>query len=211
LVLAGSDGEASVGHLAGQSLTSLIKNGLDDRQRIRGARGKRPALVNVSEEQVDAFLRQVELVTLVGEEREEIVCACIDDCARRDPGPFSTSMELPAIEVVAATAPRRLIPDPAGYFVVYPDGARQLLVVEHYDAHGALDCVIEGRVPADVSGTAIERGLLGRLDHAAYLGSELARAEQCLKSGERYVQDRAPGEIRPSPEAPACGCKTPCG
>lgn len=40
--------------------------------------------------------------------------------------------------------------------------------------------------------TAIERKLLTRLDHAAYLGRELARAEQALSSGETYVQDGAP-------------------
>ena len=40
--------------------------------------------------------------------------------------------------------------------------------------------------------TAIERGLLTRLDHAAYLGRELARAEHALSSGETYAQDAAP-------------------
>ena len=40
--------------------------------------------------------------------------------------------------------------------------------------------------------TAIERVLLTRLDHAAYLGRELARAEHALSSGEAYVQDAAP-------------------
>jgi tetrahydromethanopterin S-methyltransferase subunit A len=209
-VLAGPDGEASVGHLAGQSFVSLFENGLDEQNRIRGARGKRPKLVNVSREQVEAFLRQVEPVVLVGEERDEVVRACVDECARRDPGPLPSSPTLPAAEVVAARPPRRLIPDPAGYFVIYPDGARQLLVLEHYDVQGVLDCVIEGRVPADLSGTAIERGLLSRLDHAAYLGAELARAEQCLKTGLRYVQDRAPGEIESKAEAPKCGCKSGC-
>ena len=33
------------------------------------------------------------------------------------------------------------------------------------------------------------RGLVSRLDHAAYLGRELAKAEAALKSGKGYVQD----------------------
>jgi len=40
--------------------------------------------------------------------------------------------------------------------------------------------------------TAIEGGLLIRLDHAAYLGRELTRAEHALSSGETYAQDAAP-------------------
>jgi tetrahydromethanopterin S-methyltransferase subunit A len=50
--------------------------------------------------------------------------------------------------------------------------------------------------------TAIERNLISRLDHAAYLGRELARAEYALSSGEPYVQDAAPE----APPAPTCGC-----
>ena len=30
---------------------------------------------------------------------------------------------------------------------------------------------------------------LSRLDHALYLGRELQKAEHCLRSGERYIQD----------------------
>ena len=38
----------------------------------------------------------------------------------------------------------------------------------------------------------IEKGLVSRLDHAAYLGKELARADESLRSGDPYVQDAAP-------------------
>jgi tetrahydromethanopterin S-methyltransferase subunit A len=46
---------------------------------------------------------------------------------------------------------------------------------------------------------ATERRSRLRLDHAAYLGRELARAEHALSSGDEYVQDAAP-------EIGACGC-----
>ena len=34
-------------------------------------------------------------------------------------------------------------------------------------------------------------GLVSRLDHAAYLGGELAKAEVALRVGRDYVQDAA--------------------
>jgi dihydropteroate synthase len=32
-------------------------------------------------------------------------------------------------------------------------------------------------------------GLVSTLDHAAYLGSELAKAEVALRTGKEYIQD----------------------
>lgn len=57
LLLCGEDTRQAVGHLPGQSFESLFQNGLDERSRIIGARGRRPVLKNVSREEVDAFLR----------------------------------------------------------------------------------------------------------------------------------------------------------
>lgn len=47
LLLCGEDTQQPVGHLPGQSLECLFRNGLDDRGRITGARGRRPVLKNV--------------------------------------------------------------------------------------------------------------------------------------------------------------------
>jgi tetrahydromethanopterin S-methyltransferase subunit A len=69
----GEDTEQAVGHLPGQSLECLFRNGLNDRGRINGARGRRPVLKNVSRQEVRAFLNQVELVPLIGEQDEEIL------------------------------------------------------------------------------------------------------------------------------------------
>lgn len=82
-------------------------------------------------------------------------------------------------------------------------------MLEHYTNAGVLDCVIEGSSPAALYSQVIERKLISRLDHAAYLGRELARAEQSLKIRERFVQDRAPGaleQVAPIPVAGSCGC-----
>jgi tetrahydromethanopterin S-methyltransferase subunit A len=52
LILCGADTQQAIGHLPGQSLQSLFENGVDERRRIRGARGKRPVLKNVSIEEI---------------------------------------------------------------------------------------------------------------------------------------------------------------
>ena len=85
-----------------------------------------------------------------------------------------------------------MVSDPAGYFVIFIDRVRRLLNIGHYQNNGVLTTVIEGHSAAEVYTTAIERELLTRLDHAAYPGRELARAEHALSSGEAYVQDAAP-------------------
>jgi tetrahydromethanopterin S-methyltransferase subunit A len=108
---------------------------------------------------------------------------------------------------VQASEPERFTLDKGGYLVIYPDVRRKHLVLEHYTNPGVLDCVIEGKTPAALYSTAIERGLLKRLDHAAYLGRELARAEETLLSGRPYVQDRAPGETTTAENGNAsCDC-----
>ncbi len=195
LVLCGEDTRQAVGHLPGQSLAALFENGLDETGRIRGARGKRPVLKNVSHAEAEAFTRQVELVPIIGETDPDKVANAVLASAARDPGPFQGAPGAPDVPVVQAADPRRLVLDPAGFLVVYPD-ARRGLVLEHYRNDGVLDCVIEGATPGAVGATAVERGLVSRLDHAVYLGRELARAEESLRSGTPYVQDRAPGRPR---------------
>lgn len=208
LLLCGEDTRQTIGHLPGQSLASLFREGLDGRSRIIGARGKRPFLKNVSPQQVDAFLRQVELVSLIGEEREDVIAARARGCAAEARGPFIGAPADAAVETVRAAEPRRLVMDPAGFLVVYPDARGRRLVVEHYTTAGALDCVVEGTTPGAVTAAVLERNLVSRMDHAAYLGRELARAERSLAAGEPYVQDRAPGAIGAPEES--CGCTGAC-
>lgn len=99
--------------------------------------------------------------------------------------------------------PTRMVSDPAGYVVIFPDYARSLLSLEHYANNGILGIAIEGHTAAELYMTAIERNLISRLDHAAYLGRELARAEHALSSGKPFVQDAAPE----APQAPTCGVR----
>ena len=110
---------------------------------------------------------------------------------------------------------RQIELDPNGYFLIKVDLQAKELILEHYlnniDPKGrAIDpesgkpigCRTKSRnqpnniykgKSAKQLGIQISEGRgpypISRLDHAIYIGRELQRAEQCLISGERYIQD----------------------
>ena len=208
LILCGEDTQQSIGHLPGQSLHSLFENGIDGRGKIIGARGKRPYLKNLPAGHLKTFLAQIEIVPMIGEENPDAICDRVERLQERNPGAFAAAPMEIGVQTVHAPEPSRLTLDKAGYLVVYPEPRRMLLIVEHYTNPGILDCVIEGTSPAALYTEVIARNLISRLDHAAYLGRELARAEHSLASGDPFLQDRAPGEIdvEPGPRTGSCGC-----
>ena len=104
--------------------------------------------------------------------------------------------------------PDQMISDPAGYFVIYVDRPRHLLPLEHCGNEGVLDAVIEGETAPELYIPAVDKGLVSRLGHAAYVGRELARAEQALRSGDPIVQDAAPEALAAHPSNAACGCES---
>ena len=110
---------------------------------------------------------------------------------------------------------RQIELDPNGYFLVKIDFLSNELILEHYlnniDQKGrAIDpesgepigCktksknqpskIFKGKTAKEV-GIQISEGVgqfpISRLDHAIYIGRELQRAEQCLKTGVEYIQD----------------------
>ncbi len=206
MILCGQDTEGAIGHLPGRSFLALAANGVDDRGRIIGAPGRRPVLKNVQRDLVEAFRQRVEVIDLIGESDSSQIIDLFAECVARDPGPCEALSADSHVRCVAAEEPAKLIPDPAGYVVVHTDPARRLLVAEHYTNPGVLDCIVEGATPSGIVGVLIDRELITRMDHAAYLGQELARAERALRDGARYVQDRAPG----SGTASSSGCGGEC-
>ena len=211
LLLCGEDTQQAIGHLPGQSLECLFQNGLDDGDRIKGARGRRPVLKNVSREEIDAFVQQVQLKSLIGEQDVEVLVKHIVALRERDPGVFARAYAEALVQRIHAADPTRLTLDEAGYFVIYPERRTKSLVLEHYTNQGLLDCVMEGGSTGALYTEAIQRYLVTRLDHAAYLGRELARAEQSLVQGTQFVQDAAPGAVleslkNSSQAVNACGC-----
>ncbi len=192
LVVCGDDSCKAIGHLPGQSLVSLAQNGVSNERRIIDAKGRRPFLRNLEPAAIDYFRKTVEVIDLIGTSDLEQISAAMHGCARRNPGAVEPFACAATIAPVAGRLPEKMVCDPAGYFVIFVDRVRGLLSLEHYKNNGVITTIIEGHSAGEVYMTAIDRGLLTRLDHAAYLGRELARAEHALSSDEAYVQDAAP-------------------
>ena len=83
--------------------------------------------------------------------------------------------------------------DAAGSFTIMVDRINEDLVALHYSPVKTEkpDKIIKGKTVDAVYSKIIKLGLVSREDHAAYLGSELAKAEIALRTGKEYIQDRA--------------------
>ncbi len=209
VIVCGPDSKQAVGHYPGQSLVALAQKGIDNRRRIVSARGRRPLLKNLSPEAVAHFREVVEVIDLIGEVEAMTVISEARRCAARNPGPARPYAASRVVEPVPGYLPSRMVSDPAGYFVIYVDRSRGMLSLEHYLNDGILDTVIDGASAAELYFPAIDRGLISRLDHAAYLGRELARAEESLRVGEPFVQDAAP-ELAPPVTLANVACGPAC-
>ena len=146
--------------------------------------------VPLSPAEIAVFRRRVTLVPHLGVTNPEEVLALAAAVPVSSRGPAAepkAAVPLPAAERVAGQSPSP--GDPAGYFVIdlLPD--RKLIRLEHYTNDHRLTSVMEGENARDLCLSAIRKGLLSRLDHAAYLGRELGRADDALRRGERFTQD----------------------
>ncbi len=173
LVVCGRD---SRGHRAGQSLLALKASGVDEQRWIVGALGPRAVLKNVSAEEVDAFRARVTLLDEIGTADVSRLAEVIQLCRTQNgalPLDLPPSIHQPKTIEAQPPAKREWVHDPEGFFLVLLDrehGAHGVIVCEHYTKEGTLNEVIRGERAGDIANTAIRRGLLSRLDHAAYLG-----------------------------------------
>lgn len=106
---------------------------------------------------------------------------CIKEKRRRPDSPLPEN-------VIMARASKHWRTDPAGpvRIRIVPDrinGSGGLIVIEHEKAS------IAGGSAREVMDTLLELELVSRLDHAAYLGRELEKAELALRFNRSYAQD----------------------
>jgi tetrahydromethanopterin S-methyltransferase subunit A len=189
LIVCGKD---TRGHMAGQSLLSLIRKGVSQDKRIMGSKGQRAVLRNLSYAEIQHFREQVHLIDLIGVEDLKRIEAEARECKRRNPGRFDRSLDVRTAPTIEAKSPTGLVLDPSGFFIIYPKKNENRVYLEHYKEDGTLNEIIYGEDPVFIASTAIERSLVSRLDHAAYLGRELERAYQSMVQGYSYIQDSAP-------------------
>jgi len=203
LILAGMEPR---GHLCGQTLLALSENGVDENRRVIGSKGKRPILRNVTQEEIEAFRNQIQMIDLIGcectdcvndkiaELRDQIVeaapqsisCGCSDESCQ-----VSTLRQdmVPPLFVEETDQPVKL--DKAGYFVILPISERKVIHIEHYNYDNYLVHVMEGTSARSLYLKIIEQNWVSEMSHAAYLGKELAKAELSLAFGIPYSQDAA--------------------
>ena len=81
-------GPESPGHLVGESLLALAKNGLDAKKRIIGTEAPTPYLFNVRPEFVDRFRKQITLINLVNEGSPEVLREAVWSCYQEEPTLF---------------------------------------------------------------------------------------------------------------------------
>ena len=197
LILCGKDsGNGMMGHISGQAILSLHENGISEKGRIIGAKGKRPFLKNVTPEQINLFRSQVEIVNLIGSTSLDEIKNVITVYHTKHKPPFSgNAVTVSTNKIIAAQNPERLILDKKGFFVIIPQKIDDKIYVEYYANSGELLQTIEGTDAASIYYTIIEKGFITKLDHAAYLGKELTKAEYFLKYNIPFVQDKALGEL----------------
>jgi tetrahydromethanopterin S-methyltransferase subunit A len=216
LVLCGVEAQ---GHRAADAFVRLKERGVDTNMRVLESASWRPVLKNLTLLDIARFREQIELVNLIGETAVGEIIEAAREAAKKTTaaltfqGPSASDELASRVQRLQARPPKTLRLDKAGFFIVLPQASTGLIICEHYENSGCLAHVIEGRQAAVIAATAIQEGLVTQLDHAAYLGRELAKAEIALKTGAHYEQDAALGTLsskknqRTEPcEDLACSC-----
>lgn len=188
LILCGKD---TRGHMPGQSLISLFRRGVNHEKRIIGSEGQRPVLKNLEFSEIEQWRLQVNVIDLTGIDDIKRIRGEVNACREKNPGKFERILTQRKIPKIEAQRQGRLILDPSGFFIIYPKKEEARIYLEHYKADGTLNEIIYGEDPVSIASTAIERGLVSRLDHAAYLGRELEKAYLSMVYGFKYIQDSA--------------------
>ena len=94
--------------------------------------------------------------------------------------------------VISATPKLELeVLDEKGLFKIAVDHNRGTIVAVHIPCsqQDKPNVIIKGKTAENIFSKIEEMKLITRLDHAAYLGRELAKAEIALKTGKEYIQD----------------------
>ncbi len=98
-------------------------------------------------------------------------------------------MQVPRIEA-SYDSKREWSADPNGYFLIriFPEKGEIGVRHQNYKHEALVD--IYGKDAESIVQTLVREGLLSRLQHAAYLGHELHKAEVALKLGLGFEQDK---------------------
>ncbi|RAP54085.1 MAG: hypothetical protein BZ137_04160 [Methanosphaera sp. rholeuAM130] len=96
------------------------------------------------------------------------------------------TIDINGLEQIKARGDGKFTPDVKGSFkIVVADGYIKAIHYVNYEKSS----VIYGKCARDIYEEILRRDMISRLEHAAYMGMELEKAETALKLDKQYVQD----------------------
>ena len=176
----------------GDAVRAVFQHGLGPGGEIPGFNTRRARLPSLRSDELSVVRERVALHDLLGETDVDLILGVADGYPLDPPERVRAETATPSSEstIAVPTAPPQVKAlDPAGFFVILVDREDNQLIVEHYGNDRDLRHRLAGESADSLSAAIVEWGLLSRLDHAVYLGRELARAEAALRLGLTYVQD----------------------
>lgn len=85
------------------------------------------------------------------------------------------------VEVPASKSSSEWMMDEKGYFLIDPRPEEEKIYAHHYFSEGTYNKSVVGVNAEEIYYTLLREGLVGSMQHAAYLGSELQKATLVLK------------------------------
>jgi len=80
-------------------------------------------------------------------------------------------------------------PDPKGYFLIRVNEKKKRIEAGFCTYQHEIVKMVHGTGAIEIYNTIIRKKMISRLEHAAYLGKELYKAELALKYSKRYRQE----------------------
>ncbi|MEI7827067.1 MAG: tetrahydromethanopterin S-methyltransferase subunit A [Euryarchaeota archaeon] len=160
LILCGSE---IMGHVTGQSLEALYKNGVKE-GRIIDANGAIPFIENLNEEHLERFQKQVEFISIINNEDVSAISAKVKELVGRDPGAYP---EPPVVvEIKEKTTEEAIVEAPMAAELAAIQSRVQHLqfhmkTIGNFNKYAA--GVYAGKVEGVVIGLLISIGILGLL------------------------------------------------
>ncbi|TAJ19938.1 MAG: DUF4346 domain-containing protein [Dehalococcoidia bacterium] len=189
LLLCGDDGTTQIS----RGVVHLHEQGFDDEHHILGVSGYQPFVHNVTADELAAFQQQIRIVDLIGEFDRDTILAKARELEALSEGPWGTGVRHPFGEPQIATPNRMgdITLDPQGMFLVGIRRETNEIILDHYSPERRYLRTVKGASAEAICHTLVREGLITELSHAAYLGREVAKAEEALRWGLEFEQDRA--------------------
>ena len=100
----------------------------------------------------------------------------------------AVEVDTEGLETISQKDPMKFVRDSKGSFKISIDYDNDEIIAVHFRKNEP-DSVIVGKTAKEIYEEIIKKDLVTRMEHAAYLGSELKKAEIAMKLGKNYVQD----------------------